>query len=899
MQATFGTELPLPGIDAWTSLPAHRDDGVVKMDLASGVNILTSPPLELEADQLYVFVGEIEIAGAGRFRFGIIDVETGRWASHRLYSVRDKQPVALTFRPSRPARFACALQLLSRSSAEGIELRHFQPKAYHVKTRALGGGPAEDTHLPSWGPIKRFLHRQCKQSRAINGLVAMIELRLGRDELISLPQYMSLCPTGQCNARCDFCSVTINRTGIIKKQLPFERLNSFVAPVARTIRMFGIEGNGEPTLYRQLPELVDVLTAGGSDAYLITNGTQTKLPDVPLLLALESVNFSLNSCTADVHQKVMKLKNFDAVVATIKRLVRIRGYKDGKSQLAPPRVSVSFVVTNDNVHTVADFLHFAEQELGVDVIFVRPLSELGNEQGTVEDFRDIVPYQSDIDDMVEAVHEYLGDVERRADIRVDPETFRAFRPDPVDGVLRPRGYERRLLSPRRGGWLPLIEGLQVSWSHARATIEATGAEIAPGPFWRSCPIPVERGRPLRFHVDCQVQGGPLAFRILAEDGTALAQTTLNADGRSGERDVTVDTGSNHSVRLEFSHLGGPLAFSIDFGRVRKPAPFVSGRPTLPSPERWEICLPDVAASWSGSRLHLTWQGQPGLYLLKSYTIPCSRAQAITIPAALDIRSGRLGIGILSEDFSRWLSTFEFDTGRRTTALAFNSGSNSRVQLVLYALSPESIDAEIDWTEAYALPDLCADSTETARVVAIEATPARATQEQPSVVQSLPRPVTPASSERPAPVRTGTGKRRIYCHKPWTDLHSFSVDGRMDVCCIATGESQKRYQLGNLLTEKFQDVWNGPQAREFRRTVNSGKPLPPCARCPMSHAYQGLWFDPLRTLDVFRHYLLLPPLARTRGGRHIAMALDGMLKLLLGKVLFRQFRLPESWPKVLR
>jgi hypothetical protein len=78
---------------------------------------------------------------------------------------------------------------------------------------------------------------------------------------------------------------------------------------------------------------------------------------------------------------------------------------------------------------------------------------------------------------------------------------------------------------------------------------------------------------------------------------------------------------------------------------------------------------------------------------------------------------------------------------------------------------------------------------------------------------------------------------------------------MDVCCIATGASQERYQLGNLTRQTFQEIWNGPKMREFRRTVNSDEKLPPCARCPMSYAYQGLWFDPyytrVRVLEVFK------------------------------------------------
>ena len=81
------------------------------------------------------------------------------------------------------------------------------------------------------------------------------------------------------------------------------------------------------------------------------------------------------------------------------------------------------------------------------------------------------------------------------------------------------------------------------------------------------------------------------------------------------------------------------------------------------------------------------------------------------------------------------------------------------------------------------------------------------------------------------------KAAIYCQKPWTDLNNFTVDGRMDVCCITTGPSQERYALGNIFKQDFQEIWNGERMKEFRRTVNTEDKLPPCARCPMANNYK--------------------------------------------------------------
>jgi radical SAM protein with 4Fe4S-binding SPASM domain len=132
-----------------------------------------------------------------------------------------------------------------------------------------------------------------------------------------------------------------------------------------------------------------------------------------------------------------------------------------------------------------------------------------------------------------------------------------------------------------------------------------------------------------------------------------------------------------------------------------------------------------------------------------------------------------------------------------------------------------------------------------------------------------------------------GDVKYYCQKPWTDLHNFTVDGRMDVCCIATGESQTRYALGNLLTQSFQEVWNGPAAREFRRTVNSGNPLPPCRRCPMAFAYQGPMFNPTGAQRRAGEYIAI--LRHLPFGRRIVRVLTGVSDGFISHVLFRGFK----------
>lgn len=737
----------------------------------------------------------------------------------------------------------------------------------------LSDPAANDTVLTHWNALERWVHRRCKASRPFNTLVGALEMRMAREELLSLPQYMSLCPTGQCNATCGFCSVTLARTGIIKKQLPLDEIRRFTAPARNTVRQYGLEGNGEPTLYREMEGLVEHVLAGGADAYLITNASQFRPDLIPVLLGLESINISLNAATAETHRRVMALKNFSEIVDGIRELMRQRGPSKQR-----PQVSVSFVVTRDNVFEAAQYLAMAEFDLRVDRILVRPLSELGNDGGSVEDFRDLVPYQSEIDDLIEAVETYKTETasQRRAEIIFDAGQFRAVRPDlPGSGIL-PVDRPNEIPAPRRGHWDDDTTGsTQVEWLSSRS-LQMVGSLSKETTLLRSRPIAVPPQRPLT--LDVRVSGDADAFilRAIDDEGRTLASSSISVSAQGQSRQLRLDLPPlrTNVVRLEIAHGKGTFSCEVDLGRVRRPALPSDPQTPAPAAARWETIGAAKAITWADGRMSVRSSEPPGQYLTKSYSLPCLPGLTLSYPVSVEVRSGTLGIGVLSTDFQTWVKTFEFTQGKHEAILEWLAGDNTRAQFVIYSIGDTPLDADVDWTRAM-LPRKFTDAqreaiaelvhTRQAALTITEKTPqpdnekaarrsAMATAKQ-QVSSAQTREI--AVDNLPAIRRRGGSvwrllhdSREIYCHKPWTDLHNFTVDGRMDVCCIATGASQPRFALGNLAQQNFQEVWNGPMAREFRRTVNEPSlSLPPCQRCPMARAYAGPLLDPQLTVNM--------------------------------------------------
>lgn len=968
---------------------------------------IRSPRFQLEKGWRYFFFFRLALGSRGKVEFSLL---RGTQAAQGRTILGEKDLLlALEHRPRRSGRFHLLLSCVDMENQLAMPWQRMSLQIFSLPAKVSQQTGPLDTFLPHWTGWQRTLHRLCRSSRLWNSAINRLEMALEREELLSLPRYVALCPTGQCNALCAFCSVTTGRTGIVKKQLTHAGIDRLVDPLANVVELFGLEGNGEPTLFDEFPELVAKLTAEGSPSYLITNGERLNDRLIALLLAapVDSINFSLNAATAETHRRVMKLKGFAEVTENIRKLVRWRG------ENAHPTISVSFVVNRENVHEVVEFLALAEWDLMVDRIYVRPLSEIANEDGSVEDLRDLVPYEQDIEDMLDGVEEYLELVPRRSEIHLIPDNFRAFRPNPFRGQVPVCGREGELFAPRASGWKSLQVPFSPDWKLNRLVFDA-GSGLAAGPLLESSAVPLGSDCPLTFRFHPELVRGSLDLEVLGEDGKPLALARIGAV--PGEMELLVEPGNNRQVSFRIHAREVPLAGQIAFARLRTPAKKAPDFFQFPHPDRWQTETPGVQLRWEGEKLRLEAEAPPSLYLVKSYGISCEINREISLEFPLEVSRGKLGLGILSGDGTRWISQHAFPAGAKRAKIAFHSGNEERVQVVLYALQEGKLDCVLDFTgqleakpqhreRAIRTRDLLLPGAKDWQIPA--STPEGAvalgekgkrleinfhykgqpylylTQTPPLPCLAIPngflrlplklevksgvlgigflsedgryfvgkKTFLPGLFSKEVMVNTGREKKlsvlfysssaepliatvsmacllekdigdflpsqaqknlsrflfqninnilplkkttifpqsmgnrlqkvyrqegiegiinrlenrlpsikikqglekisqklvtavielsiqkfrknRLYCSKPWTDLNNFTVDGRMDVCCIATGPSQKRYALGNLFANSFQEIWNGKQAREFRKTVNTTNKLPPCARCPMA------------------------------------------------------------------
>jgi radical SAM protein with 4Fe4S-binding SPASM domain len=86
--------------------------------------------------------------------------------------------------------------------------------------------------------------------------------------------------------------------------------------------------------------------------------------------------------------------------------------------------------------------------------------------------------------------------------------------------------------------------------------------------------------------------------------------------------------------------------------------------------------------------------------------------------------------------------------------------------------------------------------------------------------------------------------RIFCLYPWHKVY-FASDGTVFPCCL-TAE-----KVGDINSQKWEEIWNGPRYRNVRRTIHSWNPTDVCRHCPLPEGING--GDERRYSKLFAKY----------------------------------------------
>lgn len=201
----------------------------------------------------------------------------------------------------------------------------------------------------------------------------------GRTELTTYPWHQALSLADLCNAKCEFCTYSLATSGLLHLDALPKVLK--IAPYARTFIITG----GEATIHPQFREIISELgKAVDPRCFLniISNGD--RIGRFKEEFAGMNIGFcvSINAGTAGTHEEVMKMgaASFQRVIDNIRWLKSINKY-----------VSLSFVVTQQNIHEVPEFIDLCH-DLQADKIYVRTMNHVQGIETILPNYIDLAPY---------------------------------------------------------------------------------------------------------------------------------------------------------------------------------------------------------------------------------------------------------------------------------------------------------------------------------------------------------------------------------------------------------------------------------------------------------------------------------------------------------------------------
>jgi MoaA/NifB/PqqE/SkfB family radical SAM enzyme len=175
--------------------------------------------------------------------------------------------------------------------------------------------------------------------------------------------------TSVCDAVCGFCPREFmpDKRSFISMDLIYRLADDIQNKPGFSITLCGI---GESLLHPQLDEIVRILVDAGGKVDITTNGgrmTPERFEELATM-GIAEIHFSLNAATAETHNKVMRLKNFDKIVSNLQAIL------DVHHRFYPyTYVQLSFVVCDINQHEAHDFVNFWKPQNPTN-IWLHPLN---------------------------------------------------------------------------------------------------------------------------------------------------------------------------------------------------------------------------------------------------------------------------------------------------------------------------------------------------------------------------------------------------------------------------------------------------------------------------------------------------------------------------------------------
>jgi radical SAM protein with 4Fe4S-binding SPASM domain len=217
-------------------------------------------------------------------------------------------------------------------------------------------------------------------------------------------------PVGQCNLRCQMCSIQFRQDGPPFGPLAFMKYEDFTSMVDQfpALEHLHLQGLGEPIMHPRFFDMVRYATGCGVRVSTNTNGTlvNARRAEECVTSGLDCLHLSIDGATAETYERIRVRAHFDRVTANLERLLDTR-QRIGSDT---PRIRMVSVIMRQNLHELPDLVRLAAR-WSAEGLFVQHLCHDFGESTLPEHYRpmrDFVSEQTLLEEDPERVERYFS-----------------------------------------------------------------------------------------------------------------------------------------------------------------------------------------------------------------------------------------------------------------------------------------------------------------------------------------------------------------------------------------------------------------------------------------------------------------------------------------------------------
>lgn len=262
---------------------------------------------------------------------------------------------------------------------------------------------------------------------------------------MKFPTYAQMEPVGQCNLRCQMCSIQFRQDGPPYGPPAFMSFDLFTQTLDQMtgLEELHLQGLGEPMMHPRFFDMVEYAARKGIRVSTNSNLTllNARRAERCISCGLDCLHVSLDGSTAETYERIRLRAHFDRVVNNLERLLELR--RQSGSQY--PHVRLVMVIMRQNLHELPELVRMAHR-WSVESLFVQHLCHDFGETSLPERYlpmRDFVQEQTLLDEDPQRIERYFGEARALAEeLGVDVRLPRT----------RPRLHPQGTPGPQRCNW---------------------------------------------------------------------------------------------------------------------------------------------------------------------------------------------------------------------------------------------------------------------------------------------------------------------------------------------------------------------------------------------------------------------------------------------------------------